>query len=803
MKPSKSSKGVGADDPTHQDSEEELLNFLGVGGEKGDSPTSGSPQASQSQSLFSPSSAPLNSSLKRSRSQRSDLDSAGSETGDTELSSKKPRSDAGSPPPKGSSSTAAPRSEGCNDAAGPGEGSTEAPTQGSTVEAPPKDSESTTRASSKKRPGASVSGGHKSQGESSLSGSQNADPPRSPAPMAVDIEQPVDSSADPQPGSRTPGPEGNTAHSPTKTNDNSTSDSDPRDDGFVPGENHSRKSRRRRRRSKKRNEAPSSKTKENPQPSSTQDKTGGGGGIKGARSGGTWGARGGRRGPPPSSFVSYPVVLTEVPGPSALSRLGPWERLGALEKVVGAVDSVRRLPSGKWLIGCSNEKQQNLLSRTNSMPGGIRFQAKMPIPTVEGVIGPIPLGEDALRRVKQDLSVKHRVAAVARLQMAGGAEGRAVKVTFEATELPLEVWIARTPFQVEPYAAPARRCTRCQYLGHFKAQCRSKVARCSNCGRGDHTAETCTELSSCINCCGRHSAAWKYCPEFVIRAKANILRSRTYMPYTQALEKARSDYYESDKSPRGPPGAGCQPDRPAHTQSSVRGSVGSTRRPPAAPGGRTYAAALDGRGQEVPPRSQGGTVETGPRQEEAAAGRSSQGAQTLQSHTPKNIEKNKKQQSGQRVTIANGTTLTANNSQGDISPRCNTNKKTLKNKSKVVGGDASARPLSGAGPSSGGPGVRSARRSLNKLLEEEAERGLRTNVPQDLRQAVFELFWAMAAVRQGKDPQVLLGVVARLLNWPQGEGRELRYSQTMDLMFVMAGLRDGLAPDSANLPLHF
>ena len=122
--------------------------------------------------------------------------------------------------------------------------------------------ESTTGASSGKRPGASVSGDHKSEGGSNLTGSQNADLPRSPAPLVMDLEVPVDSSAIPQPGSRTSGSEGNTAHSPTNNSANLTSDSDPRDDCFVPGENHNRRSCRRRRRSKTSNQTP--KNKQNP-----------------------------------------------------------------------------------------------------------------------------------------------------------------------------------------------------------------------------------------------------------------------------------------------------------------------------------------------------------------------------------------------------------------------------------------------------------------------------------------------------------------------------------------------------------
>lgn len=505
--------------------------------------------------------------------------------------------------------------------------------------------------------------------------------------------------------------------------------------------------------------------------------------------------------------MSYPVVLTEAPGHSILGRLGPWERLGALEKAVGAVDSVRQLPSGKWLIGCADERQQNFLSRTTTLPGGIRFQARMPIPTVEGVIGPIPPGEEALRRVKQDLTIKYRVAAVTRLKTARGTEGRAIKVTFEATELPLEVWIARTSFQVVAYAASVRRCTHCQLLGHTKAQCRSRLARCSNCGRGDHKAADCTQLSSCINCVGRHSAAWKSCPEVLIRAQANLIRSRTYMPYSVALQQARKELFPPQKSAEESRGAGSPAPRAAAgwAAEAPRRAAGPAARFPSRPlDHRSFSDVVVGgpRGRPNCPSSDGQGGARAP--DLAAAGGERNKDQP--SRPPKIAKKNFNEKvkksnhpvpgGGDKATTPAPITKT----RGEKSPRNPINHTQDRTE---VGGQEGAQRGVGTGP--GGSPVRpsgsSARRSLGNILRDEASREVDSQVPRSLRDAVFELFWALAEVRRGKDPQVLLGVVSRLLNWPQGQ--ELRYSQTMDLMFVMAGLRDDLAPGSTDLPLHY
>ena len=89
----------------------------------------------------------------------------------------------------------------------------------------------------------------------------------------------------------------------------------------------------------------------------------------------------------------------------------------------------------------------------------------------------------------------------------------AVKISLEATELPEEVWQGATPYCVQVYAAPVRRCTKCQTLGHTKQQCRSRQSRCSRCGKSTHTHDNCDSKElSCVNCNGRHSAAFKGCP---------------------------------------------------------------------------------------------------------------------------------------------------------------------------------------------------------------------------------------------------------------------------------------------------
>ena len=103
-------------------------------------------------------------------------------------------------------------------------------------------------------------------------------------------------------------------------------------------------------------------------------------------------------------------------GSARFDKLGPWHRCQLLSNAVGAVRSIRPLPSGKWLIGCATEAQQSKLARLDKLPGGTTIGARIPRPVVEGVVGPIPMGGDELKLVRQDLEAGgHLVAGVVRL----------------------------------------------------------------------------------------------------------------------------------------------------------------------------------------------------------------------------------------------------------------------------------------------------------------------------------------------------------------------------------------------------
>ena len=51
--------------------------------------------------------------------------------------------------------------------------------------------------------------------------------------------------------------------------------------------------------------------------------------------------------------------------------------------------------------------------------------------------------------------------------------------------------------------------------------------------------EGCSNTLSCINCNGRRSAAVRQCPEMPVHARAHVLRSSSYIPFSVALQRAR------------------------------------------------------------------------------------------------------------------------------------------------------------------------------------------------------------------------------------------------------------------------
>ena len=532
----------------------------------------------------------------------------------------------------------------------------------------------------------------------------------------------------------------------------------------------------------------------------------------------------------PPAFVDYPVIVTDRPGTALFSKLGPWRRSEALKTTLGAaVASIRGLRrGGRWLVGCTDAAQQAALGRLSGLVGGIQIGCRIPVPRVEGVVSPIPPGDWHVRQVRADLIRDgYRVTHVTRILTPTGGETGLVRIAFEGTELPSEVWLAQSPFPVTAYAAPVRRCTKCQRLGHTKGQCRAEGYRCPRCGRPDHRdGRTCTETPSCINCSGRHSAAWQLCPEVKVRQQANILKNQNYIPYSVALQRAREDLFPTQAPAQtqeqkrvhpdscwaqdraaNPPAAGQGPTRTyanvlANRGTTTRGQAPVRPRNPPKAGGETRNPAPSKdhprpiRAERVPVEGRGPST---PQQQKTAVARGfkppaatpqsknkqgwARGSQPLAATTPKPRAARKLKLSTSR--------------RNDLRQRAATLKPFLLAKqAKRVRTEVLAQQKKETVVK---------RQRLRKTLLDLLEQDRREHPEKSrLRDLIWDFLIVLINTRTSGDPSELLKLITKLSNRATGEKSEVPpLTKYIDAALALTGLREGLSANHEELPSSF
>lgn len=89
------------------------------------------------------------------------------------------------------------------------------------------------------------------------------------------------------------------------------------------------------------------------------------------------------------------------------------------------------------------------------------------------------------------------------------------------------------------------RCNKCQKFGHRTSQCKAKESTCATCGTSNCNGECRKTFSNrfCVNCKGKHSAAWKGCKFFKEHfqlTKTNLIKSFEAKT-TQKINKTCND----------------------------------------------------------------------------------------------------------------------------------------------------------------------------------------------------------------------------------------------------------------------
>ena len=251
----------------------------------------------------------------------------------------------------------------------------------------------------------------------------------------------------------------------------------------------------------------------------------------------------------PPTFVQFPVILEDLgTGAATFRGLGPTTNRKVFKNTIGEVRSQRPLANNRWLIGCVSSDQQKALAKKTSI-SQINIKCSIPSITTEGVIKPIPLEEN----IQDLLQFLPTAKSIHRLRNRDGTDSRAVRIIFNLPKLPETVKIDTETFVVGPFVAPVKRCKKCARLGHTVAQCRAKKESCTKCSASGHSSQNCEAKAKCINCGGEHSAAYQGCPQYHIRLRANRIRGQDFLPYAEAIRRAKLQLAEEQEAKKNQP----------------------------------------------------------------------------------------------------------------------------------------------------------------------------------------------------------------------------------------------------------
>lgn len=205
-------------------------------------------------------------------------------------------------------------------------------------------------------------------------------------------------------------------------------------------------------------------------------------------------------------------------------------------------------------MGCNSKNQQNKLTKITDL-GGVTIKCFTPEATTEGVVKGIPREHSENEILRMDIRVNIKsesgktaqkglaaIKKIVRLKNKKGDISEAIKITFRTAVLPDSVTLEGEELPLEAFACPVRRCGRCSRFGHSGPQCRAKTKTCARCGGRDHDVTGgCDQERHFVNCHGGHSAGYMGCPEYRVRLRANTIRSQSYIPYSEAMQRARKE----------------------------------------------------------------------------------------------------------------------------------------------------------------------------------------------------------------------------------------------------------------------
>ena len=121
-------------------------------------------------------------------------------------------------------------------------------------------------------------------------------------------------------------------------------------------------------------------------------------------------------------------------------------------------------------------------------------------------------------------------------------------LTFDSCDLPQNVKIAWTKFEVRQYIPYPRQCYKCQKFNHSSRTCRSSEDTCQRCGESGHQGQSCINPFNCANCEEAHQANNRSCLFYQLEKEIISVQTLEKMEYREARQKIMKKSVSENKT---------------------------------------------------------------------------------------------------------------------------------------------------------------------------------------------------------------------------------------------------------------
>lgn len=263
------------------------------------------------------------------------------------------------------------------------------------------------------------------------------------------------------------------------------------------------------------------------------------------------------------------LVVKKLNGDS-MSVVSPFLIDKLLTSVAGSVKAARKLRDGSLLVETFNQEQTDKL--ITHLPTNrhldVTVEPHKALNSVKGVftcydIDSVPIDEllANLRQqgVQEIVRINRRINEVQ-------TPTHTYIARFGLADLPAKLKVGYLSVPVRPYFPLPLKCHQCHRFNHLKLKC-TREPICAHCGDPVHE-NPCT-TAKCVNCGGRHSAADRNCPRWILEKKIIEVKTTEKISYGDAKAKVKlsqpllfSKSYSSvlieQKCPEKPPVCSCR-----------------------------------------------------------------------------------------------------------------------------------------------------------------------------------------------------------------------------------------------------